>query len=147
VGRGRLLLEALNQTLQVLQEYVGGVLAVAVPDHHPQRDEVFPVLRERVGGHLPAPLAHPAGDVVGREVVHPVPDFEGEDRKLAAVGYELEGTEFGDGGGAVGGNVPALLLDAPVALETEPQEIVVLGHDLRARAREVERESGHVPPR
>ena len=46
--------------------------------------------------------------------------------------------------GAVGRDVPALLLDAPVALETEPEEVVVLRHDLRAGAREVQRERGHV---
>ena len=77
-------------------------------------------------------------------MLHVVSNLEREDGKLRAVGYELEGTELGDGGGAEGRYVPALLLDAPVALETEPDEVVVLRHDLGAGAREVKRESGHV---
>src|SRR5215217_5347601 len=146
VVRGRrLLLEALQQSFQVVQEHVGDVPTVAVPDHHPQRHEVLPVLGERVRWHLPAALAYPARDVEGREVVYLVADLEREDGELRAVGYELEGAELRDGCSAVGGNVPAFLLDAPVALETEPQEVVVLGNDLRARAREVQREGGHIP--
>src|SRR5215218_5022557 len=142
----RLLLEALQQPLQVVQEHVGWISAVTVPDHHPQRYEVFPVLGERVGGHLPATLAHAARDVEGQVVVHPVPKLECEDGKLTAVCYELEGTEVCDGAGDVGSHVPALLLNTPVALETETQEVVVLSHDLRAWAREVQREGGHVSP-
>src|SRR5215217_5184096 len=139
-----LLLQALQQPLQVVQEHVGGVPAIAVPYHHPQRDKIFPVLGKRVSGHLPAALAHPPRDVVGRVPIHLVPKLEGEDGKLRAVGYELKGTELRDGGGGVGRYVPALLLDAPVALEAQPEEVVVLRHDLRARTREVQGEGGHV---
>src|SRR5215203_4924542 len=146
VRRGRLLLEALQQPLQIVQEYVGGVPAVTVPDYHPQRYEIFPVLGERVSGHLPAALAHPARDVEGRIPFHLVPKLESEDGELATVGYELEGTELRDSAGDVGSHVPALLLHAPVALETEPEEVVVLSHDLRARAREVQRKRGHISP-
>src|SRR5215213_1840454 len=146
VRRGHLLLEALQQPLQIVQEYVGGVPAVTVPDYHPERYEVFPVFGERVRRHLPAALAHPARDVEGRIPVHFIPKLESKDGKLATVGYELEGTELRDSAGDVGRHVPALLLDAPVALETEPEEVVVLCNDLRARAREVQGERGHVSP-
>src|SRR5215208_4972645 len=142
----RLLLEALQQPLQVVQEHVGWISAVTVPDYHPERDQVFPVLWERVSGHLPAALAHPARDVEGRIPFHFIPKLESEDGKLATVGNELEGTELRDSAGDVGSHVPALLLHAPVALETEPEEVVVLSYDLRARAREVQREGGHISP-
>src|SRR5215208_2491347 len=140
----RLLLEALQQPLQVVQEHVGGVPAVTVPDYHPQREKVLPVLGKRVSGHLPAALAHPPRDVVGRVPFHLVPELESEDGQLRAVGYQLEGSELRDSGSAVGRYVPALLLHAPVALEAQPEEFVVLRHDLRARAREVQRECGHI---
>src|SRR5215211_5160743 len=144
VRRGGLLLQALQQPLQVVQEYVCGVPAIAVPYHHPEREKVLPVLGKRVSGHLPAALAHPPRDVVGRVPFHLVPKLEGEDGQLRAVGYELKGTELRDGGGGVGRYVPALLLDAPVALEAQPEKVVVLRHDLRARTREVQGECRHI---
>jgi hypothetical protein len=147
VRRGRLLLEPRQQPLQVVQEQIGGVPAVTVPDHHPEREEVLAVLRERVRWHLPAALAHPAGDVVGRVPIYFVPQLEGEYGKLATVGYELEGAELRDGGRAGSCDVSTLLLDAPVALEPQPQEVVVLRRDLCPRTREVQRKRGHVSPK
>ena len=55
VRRRPLLLEARQQTLQVVEEYVGGVPAVTVPDYHPERHEVLPA-RLRVQRHCSAPF-------------------------------------------------------------------------------------------
>src|SRR4051795_4798619 len=146
VHRSRLFLKPHQQPLQVVEEQVGRIPVKTVPDHYPERSEVFSVFGECVRGYLPAALAQPTGDVEDRVSVYFVPKLEGEDGKLAAVGYELERTELRDALSGVGSDVPALLLDAPVALETQPEKVVILCDDLGARTREVQRQRRHVSP-
>ena len=69
VDRLRLLLEPRQLPLEVGDEQVGHVVGEAAPDDDAQRGEVRAVLRERVGGHLPAALAQRVRDVEDGEVV------------------------------------------------------------------------------
>ena len=69
VRRARLLLQARELTLEVADQQVGHVVREAAPDDDPQRREVGPVGRERVGRDLPAAFAQRARDVEDGEVV------------------------------------------------------------------------------
>ena len=61
-----------------------------------QRGEVGPVLREGVGGHLPAALAQRVRDVEDGEVVDVVLEREREHRQLVAPRQQLERAELRD---------------------------------------------------
>ena len=61
-------------------------------------------------------------------------ELEGEHRQLVAAGEKLERSELRDPGRQAGRDVARVLLHLPVALEPEPDEVVVLRDDLRARA-------------
>ena len=71
-------------------------------------------------------------------------ELEGEDGSSSPRLISSYGPICLDLRGQLDGHVAAGLLDPPVALEAEAQERVVLGHDLRARAREVQGEGAHV---
>jgi hypothetical protein len=80
-------------------------------------------------------------------VVPPVPvEGEREHRKLTAVGDQSERADLGDRVGGVARHVARRLLHAAVAVEAEAQEVVVLGRDLVAGPREVQRERRQVTP-
>src|SRR5215211_2699178 len=144
VHRLGLALEARQLALQVREQHVAQVVREAAPHDHAEGGEVLAVLRERVRRHLPAPLAERVRDVEDREVVDPVPHGEGEDRELVPARQQLEGPELLDLPRQPRGDVAGVSLDVPVALEAEPQEVVVLRDHLGARPREVERERRHV---
>ena len=118
--------------------------AEAVPDDDAERREVLPVLREGVGGELPAALAQRVRDVEDGEVLDPVLQLEGEHRQLVAPRDQLERPELGDLRRQPRGDVARVALHLPVAVEAEAEEVVVLRDDLGAGPREVEREGRHV---
>ena len=93
-----------------------------------------PILGERVRGHLPAALAQREREVEDGVVLHLRLQREREDRQLVAAGQQLERPELVEPRGETGRDVPRVLLHAPVALEAQPQEVVVLRDHLRARA-------------
>src|SRR5262245_38481007 len=144
VYRLGLLLEPRQLPIQVREQHVGHVVGEAAPHDHAQGGEVFAVLRERVGRHLPAALAQRVRHVEDGEVVDVVLDLEGEDGELVPPREQLERPELLYLTRQPGGYVAPVLLDSPVALETEPQEVVVLRDDLGSRTREVQRERRHV---
>jgi hypothetical protein len=57
---------------------------------------------------------------------------------------QLEGAERFDLGRELGGHLAGVALHRPIALEPEPEEVVVLGDDLGAGSGEVERERRQV---
>jgi hypothetical protein len=71
VQRALLSLEAGELPLEVGPQRVGHVVGEAPLDDDPESRQVGPLLRERVGGYEPAPLAQCIRDVEDREVVDP----------------------------------------------------------------------------
>ena len=141
---GRLLLQARQLPLEIVDEHVGHVVREPTPDDHAQGGEVGPMLRERVRRNLPAALTHCVRDIENRVVLDLVLQRESEDRQLVSSRQELEGAHLGDLRREARGDVAGVRLDAAVALEAESEEVVVLRDDLRAGSREVQREGRHV---
>ena len=72
---------------------------------------------------------------------------EREHRQVAAVGEQLERAHLGDLPGQVQRHVLAGLLDLPVALEAEAQEVVVLRDTLAPDREKFSANVGISPPR
>jgi hypothetical protein len=81
-----LLLELRQLPFDVVDEQVGHIVAEAPLDHDPQRCEVLPIFRERVGRQEPPALAQPVRDVEDRVVVDSVGERECEERQLIDAG-------------------------------------------------------------
>src|SRR4051812_2058737 len=145
VGHGGVeVVEPVDGLAQVCQEQLGHVGAEAVADDDPQHREVLPLGRHRVGRDQPAALAQLPGQVEDAVLGDLRLQREGDDGQVRAVGDDMELGHAGQRSGDVQGDVLAGLLDHPVALAAQPQELEVLQHDLGARAGEVQREGGHV---
>ena len=105
------------------------------PDDDPQRGEVRAVLRERVGGHLPAALAQRVRDVEDREVVDRRPSSVNANTGSSSPRViSSNGPSSAICAGEARRDVARVALHLPVAVEAEPEEVVVLRDDLRARA-------------
>jgi hypothetical protein len=142
--RLRVVLQDPHMQPEVIEQQVGQVHAEAVPDHDPHHRDIGQVVREGVGRHLPAAHPQPLGQVEHRVPGDVVTQPEREDRKVPALGEQLERAYLGDLAGQVQRDVLAGLLHPLVALMPEPDEVVVLGGDLRTWPGEVERERRHL---
>src|SRR5579859_180586 len=111
----------------VIEQQVSEVHAEAVPDHDPHHGGVGQVGWQGVCGYLPAALAEPFGQVEYRISGSVIAQLEREYRKIPAFGEQLERAHGRDFAGQVERYVLARLLHMPVALEAEPDEVVVLG--------------------
>ena len=134
MNRRRLLLETRQLSLQVGDQHVRHVVGEPAPDDDSKSGKIFAVLRERVRGHLPATLAKRVRHVEHGEVLDVVPKREREDGQLVAPRDELERPELGDLRGEPRRDVAGVLLDPGVAIEPEPDEVVVLRDNLRRPA-------------
>src|SRR5580658_5540911 len=65
------------------------------------------------------------------------------DRKIVTGGEYLEGAELLNLAGELYGHLLTGLVDSAVPGPAEPDEVVILGHDLAGRARKVDGQGGH----
>lgn len=101
-----------------------------------------------VGRHLPALGCQPVGQVeqgvAGVRAVTDPPGDRRDSRVRVAVTQELERAQLDDLGDEVLADLVGRIVDAPVSLITQAEEVVVLNDDLPGRAGEVDLEHRHV---
>ena len=108
-----------------------------------EHGDVGGIVRHRVRGNLPPLHPQPIGDVEHGEV-RAVLHLEREHGDRCSVADEFERAHLGDRFRREHGEVAQAFHHTAVSVEAEPQEVVVLTDELVARAREVQRERGHV---
>ena len=142
----RVFLKVRNATLEVCDQQVGQIAADPVTHQDAHDHQVFPVGRHAVGGNLPAAHANPVGEVVEVETgIDALFKRPAHGRNAAAsVVDDVKQTQLLDLIGQIVGRVVAGLLDLAVAFLAQAQEVVILGDDLPAGAREIQRKGGHV---
>src|ERR1022692_3783513 len=133
---------------EVIKEQGGHVLTHAQANQNALHGYVGSCSGEGVGRHLPSPGSQPVGQVEkGVAGVCSFADSPGDRRDASvrvAVTEELERAKLDDLGGEVLTDRIGRVVDAPVALMAETEEVVVLGDDLPGWAGEVDLEDGHV---
>ena len=126
---GRMLLQVLDRTLDVLKQHVGHVAAEPVPDDEADYHHIQDVRQHRIGGSLPAADPEPVGKVEqGVAGILSLTGREGDGgNALAAVSVEeeLERAKLGDLLREMLGHVVAILLDTAVAFAPQPEQQVV----------------------
>ncbi len=122
---------------------VGQVQAESLSNDHPEHRDVGRIVGHRVRGHLPPVDPQPFRHVEDRER-HVGFHREREDGDRGPVAHELERSELGDLLRGVHREVAERLHHAAVPVATQPEEVVVLAHDLVPGTGEVQREGRHV---
>ena len=142
----RVFLEVSHAALEVCDQQIGQVAADSVAHQDAHDHQVLPVGRHRVCRDLPTAHADAVGKIEEVETgIHTLFQRPAHGRNAAAaVVDDLKRAQLVDLIGQILGRVVAGLLDLSVAFLAQAQEVVVLGHDLSAGSREVQRESGHV---
>ena len=133
---------------EVVHQHPGHVAADALAQQDALHRDVGRRAGQRVRRHLPAAHPQPVGEVeqrVAGVLALGDPPGHGGDRRLrVAVAEDLERPERRDRLGELLAGAVAVVVDAPVALATQPDEVVVLGDDRPGRAGEVDLEHRHV---
>ena len=142
--RDRMLVEMLDRAPDVVHQQAGHVPADPLADHDAHDGDVLGIAGQGECRNLPAALQQPIGEIVqciGQLHARLYPEAYRRNTGLRiAVVDELERPELADLFCQPLSRVVAGLLNPPVSLATEAEEVVVLGDDLTGRTGEVDGE-------
>jgi len=139
VGRGqrllpRVFLQVLDRTPEVVQHQVRHIAAEAVADEQAHHHHLSDVRQHRVGGRLPAAHAQPVREIEQRvariAAVFDDPGNGGDALAAVTVEGQLEWAQLLDLPSNILRRVIGVLMDAPIAFPSQPQEKIILGNDL-----------------
>jgi hypothetical protein len=124
-----------NGLLYVVHQQAGQVAAHPQPRYHTLHDEVSPVRRHRISGHLPAFTAQPVGEIVQVEprILAGLDRPRAARQSAASVIDQIEDLELAKFIGKPRANLRTTLRDFSVALFSETNKVVVLRHNLSPR--------------
>src|SRR6202453_1849707 len=130
-GDRPVLAQVVQRPVEVIEQEACQVPAEVVPYQDPLDGEILPVRRQSVSRYLPAPGPQPVRHVKQREPGRTLGQLPRDGRYAAAARIDhLERTCGGQRGREVL-RVPVTgLMNPPVAVPAQPQEVVVLGDDL-----------------
>src|SRR2546430_4577857 len=116
MGRQRLLLQAREDSLEIVKQESAQVMAEAITNHDPQSCQVSAIGREGVGRDEPATLTQGRRHVKDREVLDLITQLESEDWKLAPISNQVKGAKLGKSATQGHGHIATILLDASIAI-------------------------------
>ena len=134
MDRRRLLFQTRELALQIGEQHVGEVVAEAPAYDHAQRGDVGAVLRERVRRHLPAALTQRIDTSKTVQLSISSVSVNAKTGSSSPRVISRNGPSSAISADEPRGHVARVALHLSVPRESQPEEVVVLGDDLRARA-------------